>query len=100
MHVKGGYIYIMSNKNRSVLYIGVTNNLFNRVNEHKTGEGSSFTKKYSCSDLLYFECFDSIEEAIIREKQLKNWNREWKENLIKEMNPELKDLSDAIVDYR
>ena len=60
----------MTNKNRTALYIGITNNLFNRVNEHKTEEGSTFTKKYNCTDLLYFECFHSIEEAIFREKQL------------------------------
>ncbi|WP_420386438.1 GIY-YIG nuclease family protein [Roseivirga sp.] len=93
---KGGSIYIMSNPSRTVLYIGVTSNLIARVIEHKTNNGSTFTKKYNCIDLLYHEEFSSIQEAIIREKQLKNWHREWKWNLIKAFNPSLNDLSEAI----
>jgi putative endonuclease len=100
MHVKGGYIYIMSNKNRTVLYIGVTSNLFNRVNEHKEGLKQGFTKKYNCTDLVYYECFQSIEEAIKHEKQLKNWHHNWKLNLIKEKNSELLDLSSEAEEYR
>ncbi len=86
------YIYIVSNKHRTVLYIGVTSNLRNRIAEHKEGTGSSFTTKYKVTDLVYFEEFIDINEAISREKQLKNWHREWKINLIKEMNPEMTDL--------
>jgi putative endonuclease len=93
-------MYIMSNKYRTVLYIGVTSNLFNRVYEHKQFEKDGFTSKYKCVELVYFECFSFIDEAIRREKQLKKWNREWKENLIMKMNPEMKDLSDEIEDYR
>lgn len=88
MHIKGGYIYIMSNINRTVFYIGVTSNLLNRVYEHRN-ESSGFVKRYNCSDLIYYECLPSIEEAIDREKQLKNWHRTWKLNLIKSNNPEL-----------
>ena len=93
--MKQAYIYIMSNYDRTVLYIGVTNNLERRITEHKEGIGSKFTQKYNCVYLIYHERIQGIEQAIKREKQLKNWKREWKINLIKEINPELKDLSEA-----
>ncbi len=86
----------MSNKKRTVLYIGVTSDLISRVIQHKTGQGSNFTKKYHCIDLVYHEEFSFIEEAISREKQLKNWHKEWKWNLIKSVNPDLVDLSESI----
>jgi len=88
------YVYIMSNKYRTVLYIGVTANIERRIREHKTGEGSVFTKKYNCHHLVYYEEYNDIRIAIAREKQLKNWNRIWKEDLIKKMNPEMKDISE------
>jgi putative endonuclease len=100
MIAKGGYIYIVSNIKRTVLYIGVTSNLYARAYQHKNNEGSEFTKKYKCTDLIYFECFDSIEGAILREKQMKKWKREWKENLIRTTNPELVDLFDSVGDYQ
>jgi putative endonuclease len=92
MSTKGGYVYIMSNKERTTLYIGVTSNLIVRTDEHKSGMGSDFTIKYKCYDLIYYEFYDHIESAIEREKQLKKWNRVWKEELIKLLNPQLKDL--------
>ncbi|MEP2024204.1 MAG: GIY-YIG nuclease family protein [Reichenbachiella sp.] len=92
----GGYIYIVSNKNRTVLYTGVTSNLHNRIYEHKNGLGAAFTKKYNCTDLLYYEFFADIESAIQREKRIKKYKREWKENLIKEMNLEMRDLFDEV----
>ena len=64
--------------------------------EHKSGKGSTFTKRYNLNALLYFEEFSSIEQAIAREKQLKNWHKQWKWNLIKELNPELKDLFEEL----
>ena len=85
-------VYIMSNQNRTVFYVGVTSNLESRVLAHKTGE-SSFTSKYNCHHLLYFEDFADISNAIAREKQLKKWRREWKEELVKKENPEMKDLA-------
>ncbi len=91
--MKQGYVYIMSNKNRTTLYIGVTNNLERRVLEHKSGYGSVFTSRYNVHDLLYFEQIPGFQNAIAREKQLKNWHKDWKWNLIKEDNPELKDLA-------
>ncbi len=82
----------MSNKSRT-LYIGVTNNLVRRVFEHKNKEIEGFTKKYNITLLVYFEVFNSIEDAIKREKQLKNWHRKWKINLVETTNKEWKDLS-------
>lgn len=93
---KGGYVYIISNKSRSVLYIGVTSNLYSRIFDHKNGNGSTFAKKYNCVYLIYFDFFDTIEEAILKEKQLKKWKRDWKMQLIKVKNPELLDLWEEI----
>ena len=90
--MKNSYVYILSNKNRTVLYIGVTSNLLQRITAHKNRKGSDFTKKYNVTDLLYFETFTNIEFAIKREKQLKNWNSDWKWELIKENNKGLMDL--------
>ena len=87
------YVYILSNKMRTTLYIGVTNDIERRMFEHKTGHGSDFSKKYNITDLLYFEEYPSIVDAISREKQLKNWRKEWKWNLIKSNNKHLNDLS-------
>ena len=95
--MKESYIYIVSNKNRSVLYIGITSNLIKRIEEHKNGKGSNFTSKYNVNELLYFEKFLDISQAILREKQLKNWSKEWKWNLIKESNPELVDLYNSLI---
>lgn len=92
MTVHGGYAYIVSNKYRTVLYIGVTSDLRTRSHEHKNREGSKFAAKHNCTDLVYYEFFDDIEAAIDREKQLKKWKRAWKDELIKKMNPEMKDL--------
>jgi putative endonuclease len=75
------------------LYTGVTNNLERRVWEHRNNVIAGFTKKYSCHKLVYFEYFNSINDAIDREKQIKKWRREKKQNLIKTINPTWKDLS-------
>ena len=90
------WVYIMSNNTRSVLYIGVTNDLYRRYVEHKTGIIKGFTQKYKCHSLLYYEEFSQIEEAITREKELKGWTREKKEKLIKQSNPYLKDLAEML----
>lgn len=74
------------------MYIGVTNILIKRITEHKNKIGSEFSKKYNLEDLVYFEEFTDINQAISREKQLKNWRKEWKWDLIKTLNPNLKDL--------
>lgn len=90
--MKKSYVYILTNKYRTTFYIGVTANLSKRLIEHYEGTGSKFTKKYNLIDLIYFEEFTDIEQAIAREKQLKNWHKEWKLNLIREFNPTLKTL--------
>ena len=90
---KGGYIYILSNKHNTVLYIGVTNDLSRRINEHKSRLIPGFTKQYNVSKLVYYESFNSIEEAIEREKQLKKWSRKKKESLIAKINKCWSDLS-------
>jgi len=79
--------------NSKTLYIGVTDDLMRRVYEHKNKLIEGFTKKYNLTKLVYFETFTRIEDAIRREKQLKNWHRQWKINLIESLNKEWKDLS-------
>lgn len=87
------YIYIISNHTNKVLYTGVTRDLRRRIYEHKNELIDGFSKKYKLKKLIYFEEYISIHEAIAREKQLKNWHREWKMNLIQSKNPSYKDLS-------
>jgi len=86
------YVYILASKKNGVLYTGVTNNLIKRVYEHKENLIEGFTKRYFVHKLVYFESTNSIESAIIREKQIKEWRRQWKIDLIEERNPEWKDL--------
>ncbi len=90
------WVYIVSNKVRSVLYIGVTNDLYRRYNEHKSGCVKGFTQKYCCCDLLYFEEYNNIDEAIAREKELKGWKRCKKENLIRTVNPQWINLAEGM----
>jgi len=86
------FCYITSNKNRTVLYIGYTKDLKNRLIMHKNKRGSRFTSKYNAEELIYFEVFDNKKDAKAREGQLKNWHKKWEWNLIKNSNPELKTL--------
>ena len=89
----------MTNKNNTVIYIGVTTNLLKRVYQHKTKAFKGFTAKYNCDKLVYFEDFSDINQAIAREKQLKAGNRKRKEDLIISCNPEWNDLSDGWLFY-
>ena len=91
--MKNYYVYILTNRTNNVLYIGVTNNLSRRIYEHQNKLVEGFSKKYNLVKLVYFEEYPSAYEAISREKQLKNWHRQWKINLIKASNPEFNDLS-------
>ena len=90
--MKFSYVYILINKYRTTFYIGVTANLLKRLKEHSDETASKFTKKYNSKDLIYFEEFSDIEQVISREKQLKNWHKAWKVNLVKTVNPTLKTL--------
>ena len=88
------YVYILTNFNNKVMYIGVTNNLERRLYEHKNGIFEGFTKKYNVKKLVYFEETNNIIEAIQREKELKKWRREKKNLLVEMQNKEWKDISD------
>jgi putative endonuclease len=91
------WVYIMSNKNNTTLYVGVSTDLNTRVWEHKTKvNSSSFTSQYNIQKLVYFEGFDQIEKAIEREKYIKGKSRKWKETLINKINPNWEDVSDGL----
>lgn len=87
----------MTNHNNKVLYTGVTNSLKRRLSEHSEGRGSIFTNRYNCTKLVYYEVYPSIEQAITREKQVKHFKREWKNQLVERINPEWNDLSGEII---
>ncbi len=88
-------VYFMVNKNNTVLYIGVTSDLIKRVYQHKIKAYKGFTEKYNCDKLVYFEVFSNINEAVLREKQLKKGNRKRKNDLVNQTNPEWEDLSEG-----
>jgi putative endonuclease len=87
----------MTNKPNGTLYIGVTNDLGRRCYEHRNSLVDGFTKKYNLNILVYFEVFESVEDAILREKRLKRWNRQWKLELIEKFNPKWTDLFKELV---
>lgn len=91
-------VYILTNKINTVLYVGVTSNLPKRIYEHKKKLADGFTKKYNLTELVYFEQTEDVRSALRREKQLKNWKREWKIDLINKNNPKWKDLSRTLLD--
>jgi putative endonuclease len=91
------YVYMLASQKNGTLYIGVTNNLIRRVYEHKQSLVDGFTKRYAVKTLVWFESTPSIEAAIQREKQLKNWKREWKIALIEQQNPKWRDLHDELL---
>ena len=95
--MKQSYIYIMASKINGTLYIGVTRDLIKRVYEHKNNLTDGFTKRYQVHNLVYYEISENIEQAIIREKQLKKWRRQWKINLIEKDNPEWQDLYGELI---
>ena len=93
------WVYIVTNRNHSVLYIGVTNSLVRRLFEHREGTGANFPAAYQCRKLIYYEHFTDAAEAIAREKQIKRWSRTKKAGLINGMNPSWLDLgSDVLAD--
>ena len=91
--MKQPYVYIMTNIKNTTLYIGVTSHIQQRIHQHKFKQTTGFTQRYKLHKLVYFEQFEDMYEAITREKQLKNWRRAWKNNLIEQINPHWLDLS-------
>ena len=91
--MRGGFVYIMTNRPAGVLYIGVTADLLRRIHQHRSGQGSSFCRRYGLDRLVLVEEYPTIEEAIVREKRLKKWERAWKIALIEAANPDWQDLS-------
>ena len=96
--MKNYFVYILSNKNK-VLYVGMTDILQRRVYEHRLGLVEGFTQKYKVKKLVYYEILPDLESAVKREKQLKNWHRQWKINLIESKNKQWKDLYPEISDH-
>ena len=94
---KKGYVCIVTNRAQGTLYIGVTSNLPHRIYQHKNKLADGFTKKYNLHRLVYFETSEHMASAIAREKQLKNWHREWKVELIERFNSEWRDLYSEIL---
>ncbi|MCW8108204.1 GIY-YIG nuclease family protein [Alteromonas ponticola] len=90
-------VYITSNLNNTTLYIGVTSNLIQRIYQHKNKQVEGFSSRYNVNKLVYFEVFDDMENAILREKRLKKWNRSWKNRLISQLNPEWTDLYPSLL---
>jgi putative endonuclease len=94
--MKGGYVYIMTNKRDGALYVGVTSNLARRAFEHREGATGGFTEEYGLKRLAYYEFHEDIRTALQREKTIKHWPRLWKLALIQEMNPEWADLYETL----
>ena len=90
-------VYILASGRHGTLYVGITNSLRKRLEQHRRGQGSAFVKKYGVYRLVYVESYERAEEAIAREKQLKRWKRDWKIELIERDNLEWRDLSHLIV---
>lgn len=90
-----GYVYILTNKPDGVLYIGVTSNLPQRIEQHRSRQVPGFTKTYNCSRLVWFERFEDIHDARLFEHRMKKWNRAWKLARIVERNPDWLDLFEA-----
>jgi len=90
------FVYMLASKRNGTLYIGVTNNLFKRVHQHKNDVTEGFTWKYNVHSLVYYEVFNRIQDAITREKQMKKWKRQWKMELIEKSNPNWEDLFESL----
>jgi putative endonuclease len=90
-------VYILASKRHGTLYIGVTNDVAKRLNEHRIGKGSKFVSEYGVNRLVHVELFDDPRDAIAREKQLKKWNRDWKVALIERDNPDWQDLAPDLI---
>ena len=97
MQAGGRYaVYIMASRRNGTLYVGVTNNIPVRAHQHRTGSGGEFTRKYGVTRLVWYEFHSDVNEAILREKRIKKWERKWKLELIENFNPEWADLYDVL----
>ncbi|MEM9996430.1 MAG: GIY-YIG nuclease family protein [Bacteroidota bacterium] len=96
--LKPGTVYILASRRNGTLYVGVTSDLARRIREHKQGSIPGFTRKYGVQRLVYIEEFDDIQDAMVRERRLKKWNRAWKLELIEEANPGWRDLYELAVE--
>lgn len=94
--MRPGYVYIMASRRNGTIYIGVTSDLAKRVFEHRTGSVAGFTRDYGCKMLVWFEAHDDIQQARLRELQMKKWKRQWKLSTIEIMNPEWDDLYETL----
>ncbi len=90
------YVYMLTNKYKNVFYVGITNDIYGRIWEHKTKTFKGFSSKYNIDRLVYYEIFEDVDEAITKEKKIKRWNREWKVDMINDFNPTWKDLYNDI----
>ncbi|MCC6604786.1 MAG: GIY-YIG nuclease family protein [Anaerolineae bacterium] len=95
--MKTYFVYILASKKNGTLYIGMTSNLIRRVYEHKNDVRESFTQKYGGHTLVYYEYTNVVNAVIVREKQMKKWNRQWKINLIEKENPNWDDLYESLL---
>jgi putative endonuclease len=95
--MKTGYVYIMASKRNGTIYIGVTSDLVGRAWQHRNGLVAGFTKKHGCKFLVWYEAYDDLQEARLRELQMKKWKRLWKIDTIERMNPNWDDLYSALV---
>jgi putative endonuclease len=94
--IKGGYVYILTNRPNGIQYVGVTSDLVRRISEHRSGFVDGFTKRHGLKRLVYFELFNDIQAAIQREHSIRHWPRAWKVRTIMASNPEWNDLFDTI----
>lgn len=94
------FVYLLASRPYGTLYIGVTNDLIRRVDQHRAGQGSMFTRKYRVHTLVWYEMFADIDQAIQREKTMKEWRRDWKTNLIERENPHWLDLYPSLPGVR
>ena len=97
MSEKYYYVYVLANKPRGTTYVGVTSNLVQRVWQHKQEQADGFTKRYGLKSLVWYEQHEDVKQAILREKQIKNWNRTWKIELVESFNPQWHDLYETII---
>jgi len=94
---RGGWVYLMADRYRGTMYVGVTADLPQRITQHRTGEGSDFCKRYGLKRLVWAEFVPDIRDCIAQEKRIKRWRREWKFALIEQGNPDWRDLFDTLV---